>query len=165
MYISDYLSTIYLYVFYILLSFIVGNATNRSYCDFRIGDVTAVMAAHNTNTLLIFQIETKEALENLDTILQVPGCDAVLIGPNDLSISLGVAGQINSDIMINAFNTVLKKCQQYGVIPGCHVNDTNLAAHYASKGFLLVSSSADTMMLQVGAQLVNETIKKACKQL
>jgi len=142
-----------------------GNATNRNYCDFRMGDVTAAMAAHNSNTLLIFQIETKEALDNLDEILQIEGVDAVLIGPNDLSISLGVPGQIHSDVMVNAFKTVLSKCKQYGVVPGCHINDTNLAAEYAAKGFLLVSSSADTMMVQMGAKLVNDTIKKACQQL
>jgi len=142
-----------------------GNATNRNYCDFRVGDVTQAMKAHNDNTLLIFQIETREALDNIDEILQVPGINGVLIGPNDLSISLGVPGQIHSEVMVNAFNTVLSKCKQYGVVPGCHINDTNLAGEYAAKGFLLVSSSADTMMIQNGAKLVNETIKKACKQL
>jgi len=123
------------------------------------------MAAHNKQTMLIFQIETKEALENLDEILSIPSVDAVLIGPNDLSISLGVPGQINSEIMVNAFNTVLAKCKQYNVVPGCHINDTNLAAQWAKKGFRLVSSSADTMMVQMGAKLVNETIKQACGQL
>jgi len=142
-----------------------GNATNRHYCDFRLGDVTEAMAAHNKQTMLIFQIETKEALENLDEILSIPSVDAVLIGPNDLSISLGVPGQINSEIMVNAFNTVLAKCKQYNVVPGCHINDTNLAAQWAKKGFRLVSSSADTMMVQMGAKLVNETIKQACGQL
>jgi len=142
-----------------------GNATNRSYCDFRLGNVTEAMAAHNRETLLIFQIETKEALENLDSILTIPGVGAVLIGPNDLSISLGVEGQINSEVMVSAFNRVLEKCKEYNVVPGCHINDTNLAAQWAKKGFRLVSSSADTMMVQMGAKLVNETIKQACGQL
>jgi len=141
-----------------------GNATNRNYCDFRLGDVTEAMAEHNKQTLLIFQIETKEALANLDAILAIDSVDAVLIGPNDLSISLGVPGQIHSEIMVNAFNTVLEKCKQYDVVPGCHINDTNLAAQWAKKGFRLVSSSADTMFVQMGAKLVNDTIKGAVGQ-
>jgi len=139
-----------------------GNATNRMYCDFRVGPVMEVMAEHNKQTLLIFQIETKQALESLDAILSIPEVGGVLIGPNDLSISLGVAGDIKGKVMVEAFERVLAKCKQYNVIPGCHINDTALAAEWAAKGFRLVSSSADTMMLQVGAQLVNETIKKAC---
>jgi 4-hydroxy-2-oxoheptanedioate aldolase len=121
------------------------------------------MAEHNAQTLLIFQIETKEALASLDSILSIPGVDGVLVGPNDLSISLGVPGAITGDVMVNAFQTVLDKCLKHGVIPGCHINDTQLAAKWAAKGFRFVSSSADTMMIQVGAQMVSDTIKKACK--
>ena len=141
-----------------------GNATNRSYCDFKVGPVMEVMAEHNRQTLLIFQVETKEALESLDAILSIPEVGGVLIGPNDLSISLGVAGDIKGAVMVAAFERVLAKCKEHGVIPGCHINDTQLASEWAAKGFRFVSSSADTMMLQVGAQLVNETIKKACNQ-
>ena len=141
-----------------------GNATNRSYCDFKVGPVMQVMAEHNKQTLLIFQVETKEALNSLDAILSIPEVGGVLIGPNDLSISLGVPGDIRGSVMVEAFERVLGKCKEYGVIPGCHINDTGLAAEWAAKGFRFVSSSADTMMLQVGAQLVNETIKKACGQ-
>jgi 2-keto-3-deoxy-L-rhamnonate aldolase RhmA len=138
-----------------------GNATNRSYCDFRMGDVMLAMETHNAQTLLIFQIETKEALENLDEILQVKGCDGVLIGPNDLSISLGVPGQINHPTMKKAFETVLSKCQQYGVIPGAHINDPELAGHYAAMGYKFVSSSSETLMIQNGATKVVETVRKA----
>lgn len=140
-----------------------GNATNRNYCDFKVGDVMEAMAEHNKQTLLIFQVETREALDSLDEILTVPGCDAVLIGPNDLSISLGVPGDIKGPVMVEAFNRVLTKCKEHKVIPGCHINDTHLAAEWAAKGFRLVSSSADTMMIQVGAKMVNDMIKAAVK--
>lgn len=125
------------------------------------GDVTLAMETHNAETLLIFQIETKEALASLDEILQVPGCDGVLIGPNDLSISLGVPGEINHPLMKKAFETVLSKCQQYNVIPGCHINDAELAGHYAALGFKFVSSCSETLMIQQGAAKVVETIRKA----
>ena len=141
-----------------------GNATNRVYCDFRVGPVMEAMAEHNAQTLLIFQVETKECLDSLDDILSIDGVDGVLVGPNDLSISLGVPGQVTGEVMVAAFQRVLDKCREHKVIPGCHINDTNLAAQWASKGYRFVSSSADTMMLQVGAQMVNQTIKKACGQ-
>jgi len=126
--------------------------------------VMEAMKAHNEETLLIFQVETKECLDSLDEILPIDGVDGVLVGPNDLSISLGVPGQVTGDVMVAAFKRVLEKCKEHKVIPGCHINDTNLAAEWASKGYRFVSSSADTMMLQVGAQLVNQTIKHKCGQ-
>lgn len=141
-----------------------GNATNRSYCDFKVGSVMEVMAEHNRQTLLIFQVETKQALDDLDAILSIPEVGGVLIGPNDLSISLGVPGDIKGAVMVAAFERVLAKCKEHKVIPGCHINDTQLAGEWAAKGFRLVSSSADTMMLQVGSQMVNKTIKEACGQ-
>jgi len=141
-----------------------GNATNRNYCDFRLGDVMQAMATHNKETMLIFQIETKEALDNLDEILQTPGCDAVLIGPNDLSISLGVCGQMDHPLMVGAFETVLAQCEKYNVVPGCHINDPKLAAHWAKKGFKFVSTSSDTLFIQQGAAAANRTIKDAVGQ-
>jgi hypothetical protein len=39
---------------------------------------------------LIIQIETKEAIDNLESILEIPEVDVLYIGPNDLSISLGI---------------------------------------------------------------------------
>ena len=128
------------------------------------GPVMEAMAEHNRQTLLVFQIETREALESLDDILSVDGVDGVLVGPNDLSISLGVAGQVTGEVMVAAFTRVLERCKAHGVIPGCHINDTQLAGSWAAKGYRFVSSSADTMMLQLGAQQVSDTIKKACKQ-
>ncbi|MEZ4673679.1 MAG: aldolase/citrate lyase family protein [Caldilineaceae bacterium] len=47
------------------------------------------MACANQENLTVIQIETKEALEQVDAIAAVPGVDVLFIGPNDLSISLG----------------------------------------------------------------------------
>jgi len=117
------------------------------------------MNTHNAETLLIFQVETKEAVQNLDEILQVDGCDGVLIGPNDLSISFGVPGQMDHPLMTGAFNKVYERCTKFGKIPGCHINDPVLAGKYAARGFKFVSSSSDTIMLQQGAALVSETVR------
>jgi 4-hydroxy-2-oxoheptanedioate aldolase len=55
-------------------------------------DVPTFMKEQNRATLAIAQIETKEAVENIDKIAAVEGIDVLLIGPNDLAISLGVPG-------------------------------------------------------------------------
>lgn len=53
-----------------------------------IGASTEYLAAANERTALMAMVETREALDNLDEILDVPGIDAVFVGPSDLSISL-----------------------------------------------------------------------------
>jgi 2-keto-3-deoxy-L-rhamnonate aldolase RhmA len=55
------------------------------------------MAEQNRKTLTIAQIETAEAIENVDAIAAVEGIDVLLIGPNDLSISLGIPGEMMNE--------------------------------------------------------------------
>lgn len=91
-------------------------------------------------------METKEAVENLDDILSVPGVDCALIGPNDLSIALGglylvsaslvtcltflaAAGQNDSPALKSAIEKTIKVCQEKGVIPGIHVNDLQMGLY------------------------------------
>lgn len=78
------------------------------------------MAKVNKDRLLIIQIETKEAIENLESILAIPEVDVLYIGPNDLSISLGIGGQKESPILHAAIEKVLEGCIKYGKIPGIH---------------------------------------------
>ena len=73
-----------------------GCAFGRGATDFKGAPLAETMAAANEQTMLIVQIETKEAIENGDEILAVPGVDVAFVGPTDLSISLGVPGQIDS---------------------------------------------------------------------
>ena len=49
----------------------------------------------NEQTLICPQVESVRAIEALDEILDVPGVDVIVVGPQDLSISLGVPGQHN----------------------------------------------------------------------
>jgi 2-keto-3-deoxy-L-rhamnonate aldolase RhmA len=60
----------------------------------------------NDNTLVVLQIETALAVERRDELLAVPGLDAVMIGPVDLSISLGVPGDFFNPKMVAAMEKI-----------------------------------------------------------
>jgi 2-keto-3-deoxy-L-rhamnonate aldolase RhmA len=77
--------------------------------------------------------------------------DCVLVGPNDLSISLGVAGQYDHPLMQASIQKVLAACAAHKVIPALHINDMKLMAHWASKGMKLLSSASDVELLVRGA--------------
>lgn len=68
--------------------------------------------------LVIIQIEHKEAVENLDEILKVPGIDSICIGPYDLSGSYGKLGQTDDPEVVEAIETICQKTLQSGLLLG-----------------------------------------------
>ena len=124
-----------------------GNAQSRGYTNFKSGPVTEVLAAVNQETMLIVQIETRAALENLEEIITIPGVDAAFIGPNDLSIALGLPGQLESAEVQAAIKRTITTCQQHGVIPALHMNDVKLATYWAGQGMRLISIGSEASLL------------------
>lgn len=69
---------------------------------------------------LVINIESVPAMENLDSILEVPGVDAVLIGPHDLSTSLGVPEHYGDPTFLKAVETIFIKARTAGIGAGIH---------------------------------------------
>lgn len=138
-----------------------GNALALGYMDFKSGPVGEVMAQVNEETLLVVQVETRAAVENIDEIVSVPGVDVALIGPNDLSISLGVAGQIDSPPMRAAIQKTIDACRRHNVTPAIHMNDLDLAVYWAKHGMQMISSHAETRLLMKAGLEVTQTIRQA----
>lgn len=77
----------------------------------------------NRNTTVMLQIESQTALDNLAEIVGTPGVDIALIGPADLSISLGVPGDLASPQMQAAIRRVAEVSNAAGVAGGIHWAD------------------------------------------
>ena len=73
--------------------------------------------------ITIVQIEQREALENLDAILAVPGLTSIVVGPNDLAASLGYTGQPRHPEVIAAIDTVIAKARAARIPMGIAVGD------------------------------------------
>jgi 4-hydroxy-2-oxoheptanedioate aldolase len=83
-------------------------------------------------------------VENLDEILSVPGVDAVYIGPVDLSISLGLPPQMDSEVpaYVEARQRILEACRRHGVVAG--INSSTLSApKRIAEGFRMVLVTSD----------------------
>jgi 2-dehydro-3-deoxyglucarate aldolase len=74
--------------------------------------------------VIIAQIEHIDAVNNIDEILQVEGIDGTIIGPYDLSGSMGYPGEFERDDVKDAVAKVLAKCKEYNMPSGFHVVDT-----------------------------------------
>lgn len=106
----------------------------------------------NANVACIVMIETRQAIEQIDEILAVPGIDAAYIGPADLSITLDLAPGMDNDAPVfnDALAKVVDACRRHGVTPGIHSNAT-IAPKRLAAGFRMVTISGDTGALAAGA--------------
>jgi len=75
--------------------------------------------------VIIAQIEHIDAVENIDDILQVEGIDGTIIGPYDLSGSMGYPGEFDREDVKVAVQKVLDKCKEHNMPSGFHVVDTD----------------------------------------
>lgn len=111
----------------------------------------------NANTMVVFQIETKCGVEARDELLSVPGIDAVMIGPADLSISLGVPGEFQHSTMVDAMEKIRDSCIAHGVAPGTQTRTPSLAKFWRDRGMRFLGCSSETAMLfDPASELVRE---------
>ncbi|RMF04018.1 MAG: aldolase [Chloroflexi bacterium] len=136
-----------------------GNSLSRGYTNFRGGSTPEAMAASNAETLLVIQIETAEAVENLEAITSVPDVDICLIGPNDLSIALGVPGQLDSPVLHAAIQKTIDVCVKNGVYPALHINSVEWANYWLERGMRIISTFSEAGYLTQGCARVVQAMK------
>jgi 2-dehydro-3-deoxyglucarate aldolase/4-hydroxy-2-oxoheptanedioate aldolase len=115
--------------------------------DYEAVTIPQIMEHVNSNTLMAFQIETQAALDARDELCAVPGVDAVMVGPADLSIALGVAGQFEHPKLIEAIDKIIESCVKHGVAPGIHMRPLHLAKFWRDRGMKFLSTGGDALFL------------------
>lgn len=117
-------------------------------------DFDKYIATANDEIAIIAQIEHRDGMENLDSILQVPDLDGVFIGPLDLSGSYGKIGQMDCPEMINALTKYMKSCKKYKKAPGMHVIQPNPAnvQRAIKEGYTLIALGLDNVFVELGAE-------------
>ena len=138
-----------------------GCAFNRGHSDFKSLPVKEGTAEANEETMLVVQIETKEAVDDVEAIISVPGVDVALVGPGDLSIALGVPGQMNAPILHKVIEKVIDACQKKGVYPAIHINALEDSTYWAKRGMRLVSGQSETGILLEAATQRTSDIRAA----
>tara|TARA_Y100000590_G_C15743879_1_gene1021291 strand:+ start:6432 stop:7205 length:774 start_codon:yes stop_codon:yes gene_type:complete len=100
-------------------------------------------------SIVIIQIENKLAVENIDKIFSVAGIDAFIIGPYDLSSSLGKPGKFDDPEVKNAIKTVINAGEKYGITSGYHSvsSDPTDAIKFKNNGFKFLGFSLDSIFL------------------
>jgi 4-hydroxy-2-oxoheptanedioate aldolase len=115
-----------------------------------------VIRTANQETVLVLQVESRQAYENLDDIVRVPGIDVLFVGPLDLSASLGRIGETGSREVQDIVRDVPKRLAGTGIAAGTSVDgvaDTQERIEWGYR-FLCVGN-----ILLYGAQVLSETLE------
>ncbi|MGB7873106.1 MAG: aldolase/citrate lyase family protein [Anaerolineales bacterium] len=106
----------------------------------------------NENILLSVQAESAEAVKNIEAIVQVPGLDAVLVGPYDLSASMGLPGQVDHSDVKAAIQRVADVCKTAKMPIGIFGLTAEAVQPYINQGFKFIVAGADTFLLGTAAR-------------
>ncbi len=102
------------------------------------------------DVVVIAQIETREAVDNVGDIVSIEGVDGVFVGPNDLSASLGVFRDFGNPVYRSALKRVVEATRSLGKIAGIMTSGAEDARDKVSLGFNFIALSSDIQYLLRG---------------
>ena len=113
-------------------------------------------ASGNERTVCIPMVETVEAFENLEAILQVPGVDAVLVGPSDLAISHAGdnAGAGRSERDVSMIREIAAACERRGVAASISCGSAEESQRWQAAGYTMLALPSDAALLGAGMSSV-----------
>lgn len=116
--------------------------------DFRFTNAEEEMASADQETMTILQIESTEGLAAVNEIAQTSAVDALFVGPYDLTISMGIAEQFQSERFWDAIDRVIRACDAAGIAAGIQSSRLDLLCEAKRRGmrFLLYASDSSVML-------------------
>jgi len=124
-----------------------GCSSDAPHSEYQSGPLAKFLETNNEDTLVIAQIERKEAIDRIDELLAVPGVDVALVGSEDLSISLGVPGETRHRLVLEAVDEVISAAARHGIASGIHVGDVEALRGWKAKGMRMLMYGSDLQFL------------------
>ena len=119
--------------------------------------IPEIIEHKNAQTMVVVQIETRRAVEARAELLSVPGIDAVMVGPADLSVSLGVGGDFQHPTMVEAMEKIRDTCVEHGVAAGTQTRSLPQAKFWRERGMRFLGCSNETgMIYERACEIVRE---------
>ena len=118
------------------------------------------LSSANREIAVVVQAEHARAVENIEEIARVPGVDAVLLGPYDLSASLGLMGEIDHPTVVSAIDRVTEVCIAAGMPLGYFGVTAAAVQPYVARGYSLIVAGVDTLYLAGAAKALLEELRE-----
>ncbi len=115
----------------------------------------------NRNVMVIVIIEEAKAVEQIEEIAAVPGIDAMFIGVNDLSYSLGLGGQMDHPKHQEAVRKIVAAAKRHHVPVGRPAGTPEQIKRYIEEGFLFFQGPAELGMMSAGARALLQPLGKS----
>ena len=117
----------------------------------------------NDEILVIPMIETKQAIENIGAILDVPGIDGIYVGPSDLSFSYGMEPKLDVEdpFILGIYEKLLAECGKRGISAGLHCGSPAYAKRMIKMGYKLVTIANEVAIMVNAAKAIVKDIKSA----
>jgi 2-keto-3-deoxy-L-rhamnonate aldolase RhmA len=123
-------------------------------------EVNEYLQSANETITLIVQAESAEAVKNIEAIVQVGGLDAVLVGPYDLSSSLGRPGEVTHPQVQEAIKRVASVCKEAKMPVGIFGMTAQAVQPYIEQGFRLIVVGVDTVLLGNATRQLLQQLKE-----
>jgi 4-hydroxy-2-oxoheptanedioate aldolase len=116
--------------------------------------------------LVIIMIESRAGLDNLDEILAVPGIDAILVGPSDLGLALGVGPQPDPlpGPHVEALTTIARRTAEAGLVPMAYAVSAAGVAMFRELGYEVFGVSSDARLLRGAATALVQNLRTDDRQ-
>lgn len=128
--------------------------------NYSINNSTLLTNKANDNTLVGINIESTEAIKNIDEILKIEHLDLIFIGLFDLSKSLGIPGQINNKTVMEKLEVLTKKIIEAGKYPGTIATTPEKLDYFLSLDMRFILYLVDCEMLRDSYKNIVETFNQ-----
>ncbi len=140
-----------------------GVSTFRAHTGYNKSGGRGLLAQANARNLILVQIESPEAVGLAGSIASLEGLDSIIIGPNDLSQSMGLFGEYSHPKFLEAVQSVIHTARECGKASGIITSDEKLLRFGYNAGMRFFSAGSELSMLASGAKTAMERLR-ACTE-
>jgi 2-keto-3-deoxy-L-rhamnonate aldolase RhmA len=113
----------------------------------------------NEQNIVIAQIESVAGLDAIEEIASVDGLDCLLLGPSDMSVSLGIPGRFEHPKFRAAFDRIVQVCNDKGLWPATHHGDPQLVIESIQRGMRMATCNTDLALLWGAVKGLSATLR------
>lgn len=114
----------------------------------------------NANTVFCPMIESPRSVENLDAICAIPGIDAVFVGPNDMTVSMGLPEERDAPEFIGIMQRIIDTAERHGVAAGCHFHKLEHSQRMIAQGARFIPYGSDHQFIGEGVRRALEALRR-----
>lgn len=119
----------------------------KAHSDYRPVELASFLAEANQQIMILPQVEQVEALECLDEFLDVPGISGVFVGPADLSISMGIPGDLDNPEEVAAIERVIAGCVKRNLVRAIAIMPSERLTRWRDQGMNMLCAGSETYAL------------------